>query len=164
MISNSEKYLLFIEPDRDNLPTALPANDDLTRKVDYIMTFATPQQVAYKGCHTTRCGKDSANYNLDLPDGFVTNSLAPYYVKHYRLHIPAAEALKINALYQFIVGSIKYPITIDKSDIEIARNIKNTKKDRMLSRRIRFNEIASSPTCPNSEVLLFMKELIDSDI
>lgn len=164
MISDSEKHLLFIEPDRENLPSTLPINDDLTRKVDYIMSFAKPQAMHFKGWHTTRCGKNSATYNLDLPDGFVTNSLADYYVKHYRLYIPASEVLKINALYQFIVGSIKYPIVYDELEQDAARSIKNTKKDRMLSRRIRFNEIASGPTCPNSEALLFMKELIDSDI
>src|SRR5678810_765865 len=125
MISDSEKHLLFIEPDRDSLPSAFEITDDLTRKVDYIMSFAKPQEMHYKGWHTTRCGKNSTSYNLDLPNGFVTNSLADYYVKHYRLRIPAAEVIKINELHQFITSSLQYPITQDKSEWEELRKIRN---------------------------------------
>ncbi len=164
MISDNEKYILFIEPDQEHLPSALPANDEFTRRVDYIMSFAKPQDMHYKGWHTTRCGKNSTCYNLNLPHGYVTNSLAPYYAKHYRLHIPVKELEKVNKLYALIVGSIKYPEVHMAEENNLLRGIKNTKRDRMISRRIRFNEIVDSPTCPNSEVLLFMKELIDSDI
>lgn len=164
MISEESNHLLFIEPDRDNLPSVMPTNDDLVRKTEYIMSFAKPQDVNFMGRHTTRCGKDSTSHNLDLPFGFVTNSLAVYYVKHYRLHIPAMETLKILSIHQSIVGSIKYPLVQTKAEQETLRQIKNTKQDILLSDRIRFNELVDSPICPETEVLLFMKEIIDRNV
>ncbi len=164
MVSEDEKHILFIEPDRAASPSPIAVTDDLTRKVDYILSFAKPQEVHYLGWHETRCGKQSANYNFDLPNGFITNSLAPYYVQHYRLKIPAAEVIKINNLYQFITSSLQYPLVQEKSELETLRSIRNTKKDILLSDRIRFNEIVKNPTRPSSEVLLFIKELIDRNI
>jgi len=161
MISSNEKDILFIEPDADNSPTVIATSDELTRRIDYILTFSKPQTVHFRGFHRTRCGKISASYNLDLPDGYVTNTLADYYVKHYRLHIPIEEVEKINDLYIFIMSSLKYPLIYSKEDINTLRRIKNTKEDLLLNDRIRFNEIVDSPMRPTGEILLFMKELID---
>lgn len=55
----------------------------------------------YKGVHITECHAVSDNHDFLLENGMVTNSLAPYYLRHYRHLIPQSEMDKVNELVEF---------------------------------------------------------------
>lgn len=80
---------LMIDP--QNPPAILAEEDELTRQVDAVMHLAIPFN-CYKGVHTTPFGKESDNrdYKITMPKKewpIITNSLAPYYIRHHRQDI-----------------------------------------------------------------------------
>lgn len=119
---DNSKYLLFIEPSEDsksivptedkyvtfleNLlkvsPTGASSYDDLS---DMGGSFLKGSE--YKGFHRTACGEFSSNCEHLLPQGFITNSLAAFYLKWYRDSIPAIEMAKVTQLYDFANPPLK---------------------------------------------------------
>jgi hypothetical protein len=53
---------------------------------------------AYRGFHVTPCGERSSNRNYLIADNIITNSLAPFYLKHYRSSIPEEEMTIVKQL------------------------------------------------------------------
>ena len=110
--------LLYISPDMLFDPTKDPVKDDLTDKIDFILDKAYKGEGdaqkrgflknvgwdhhQYYGMHTTSCGMTSEPEDWYIPtkEGVWTNSLAGYYVKHYRNYIPQVEIEKIEAIYK----------------------------------------------------------------
>lgn len=105
----TEDYLLMIEPDHIGTPSLYPVEDETTQKLQKLFNLAIPSRLlpdnpyAYKGHHVTLCGKCSDNVDWILPNGVITNSLAVYYIKHYRKVIPQGEINKINKLYEELI-------------------------------------------------------------
>lgn len=99
MIDLSNKYLLQIEPDKQGSPSSTSIEDELTKKVDYILSRCH-EGTMYRGFHTTLCGKHSDSCDFVLPNGMVTNSLCTYYIRYYRPYIPQSEIEKIEKAYK----------------------------------------------------------------
>ncbi len=113
---DNSKYLLFLEFSKD-LKSLIPVNDEIVK----ILTLALGEAkkgcsgysdlkdtdshftegCAYKGVHYTDCGAHSSNCDYLLPNGMITNSLAPYYLMWYREHIPESELDKIAELEKY---------------------------------------------------------------
>ena len=113
MLKNNNKWLLMITPDLKGKPTVEPVMDDITIKMDYILSRAEkhpPQGGSmhdwsghcWKGWHETRCGKRSVSNDWRIPTfpDTWTNSLADYYVKYYRSFVPKEELDKIEKIYK----------------------------------------------------------------
>lgn len=100
MIDTSGRYLLMIEPDQVGNPSEKPVEDELSKKVDFILSKCKPSAYASAGVHRTKCGKCSDNVDWILPNGIITNSLCRYYIRFYREHIPQSEIDKINIIYK----------------------------------------------------------------
>ncbi len=103
MQSNHRTQFLFIHP--ENPPSELPIEDAVTEKVDFIFS----QLIIgcyYRGFHVTPFGKYSEpnDYVHDvLP--IVSNSLAPYYIRHHRADVSEKEIQWIDELH----GILKNP-------------------------------------------------------
>lgn len=109
MINVSSAYFFMIEPDKVASPSPVPLEDELTAKVDFIFSKAKPSKTGYRGFHQTRCGKRSDNRDWMLPGGIITNSLATYYIRHYREAIPQDEIDKVHTLYNLLLGQGSQP-------------------------------------------------------
>ena len=120
MIDTSKKYFLMIEPDKEGEPSLFPAEDELTEKARKVISLAKPiEEYAYKGFHMTRCGQRSDNKDWKLPNGMITNSLALYYVQHYRSLVPKEEIEKIELLYTELIKKMETTVTAIKPDTTI---------------------------------------------
>jgi hypothetical protein len=98
MQSNHRTQFLFIHP--TNPPSESPIEDDVTEKVDFIFSQLQETDYGYRGMHSTPFGKrsSSCDYMYDvLP--IVSNSLAPYYIRHHRADISEKEIRWIHELY-----------------------------------------------------------------
>lgn len=115
MESFNENLLLFIEPKLEDKHTEI--KDSLVM----IMLFAISKGKkgiidyrsnninienfevggAYRGFHTNCDGETSANYEILLENGLITNSLAPHYLKYFRNSIPKVEIEKLKSLVSF---------------------------------------------------------------
>jgi hypothetical protein len=108
MQSNHRTQFLFIHP--ENPPSELPIEDDVTGKVDFI--FSQLQETGgYRGMHSTPFGKrsSSCDYMHDvLP--IVSNSLAPYYIRHHRADISEKQIQWIHELYAIFKNSDYYAV------------------------------------------------------
>jgi hypothetical protein len=110
--------LLFISPDLIANASKEPASDELTEKIDYIISktyqgegdakkMGFNEDVdwgshQYFGRHRVKGGpcSDVQDWYIPTKDGVWTNSLAAYYVKHYREYIPQIEIDKIERIYK----------------------------------------------------------------
>jgi hypothetical protein len=92
MIRLGRGYILFIEPKGEILEKEV--RDHVTRKFRKLLLKAR-DGIRYKGWHDCACGAKSVHYDLILPDGTVTNSLAMHYLRHHRSEVPASELIKI---------------------------------------------------------------------
>jgi len=101
MINLGKKHLLFIEPKGKVWET--PVNDNLTRMMNWLLRKKATHGPYFKGWHTCACGVKSANYDLYLPDGTMTNSLAVHYLKHHRSEVPKRELVKLILLVSLII-------------------------------------------------------------
>jgi hypothetical protein len=106
---DDSKYLLFIEPKlKEKL--ASPVEDELTKFMEEQLKNAKEgtsnysnlsdegnfvEGFGYKGSHSTECGERSTNKDYLIDGGYITNSLAPFYLKWYRNSIPLSEIMKI---------------------------------------------------------------------
>jgi hypothetical protein len=94
----------MIEPDHSGSPSLEPVNDELTKMTQKLYALTTTPDSGYRGCHTTKCGQHSDNFDHILPNGVVTNSLCVYYMSHYRPYIPQEEIEKTRELYKRLIG------------------------------------------------------------
>ena len=119
---SSPNELLYISPDAIAEPSDKPAEDDLTKKMDFILekTYKGEDDAKkrgftkdvgwgyhqFMGYHVTSCGEQSESQDWYIPtkDGMWTNSLAGHYVKHYRPYIPQSEIDKIERIYNELKG------------------------------------------------------------
>jgi hypothetical protein len=107
MIINDDIHLLFIEPKKEERSLE-PINDQFTAMMEYyirnspkgIMTsIGFGENAYYRGMHTTDCGERSSSTNYYIEKLYITNSLAPFYLKWYRNSISENDWNKINILY-----------------------------------------------------------------
>jgi hypothetical protein len=96
MIIKENTHLLFIEPKNKELSE--PIFDELTMKLSNALDNATQNGIFYKGVHFCVCGAKSANFDLILPNGQITNSLAMHYMSHHRDEVPEYELKKVRKL------------------------------------------------------------------
>lgn len=89
--------MLFIEPQNKDLPE-YPTYDELTTKVSRALNKSAQNGVYYKGVHFCKCGASSTNYDLILPNGQITNSLALHYMAYHRDEVPEYELKKVRKL------------------------------------------------------------------
>ena len=107
MKSNHRTHLLFIEP--ANPPTTLPVEDELTEKVDFIFSQLVVGEGMYRGWHTTPFGVMSDYYDYVHPIfPLVSNSLAPYYIRHHRADISPKQLAWIEELYRITKEPANY--------------------------------------------------------
>jgi hypothetical protein len=127
---DNSKFLLYIEPKASSKLTT-PVEDGLTKIMQYALSKAkggtagysnlsdkghgTKRTISgltvdlpsfrpgsgYKGSHRTECGERSDNRDFLLENGFITNSLASFYLKWYRNSIPESEMTKLKELEKF---------------------------------------------------------------
>ena len=96
MISNDDKHLMMIEPQK---PCEMPINDEITKMAKEIMTRAKTGELQYKGVHFCKCGQVSDNNDYILPSGRITNSLILHYIEFHRSEVPESEIVKLRAEY-----------------------------------------------------------------
>lgn len=104
MIDLSNKYFMMIEPDKEGEPSSEPVEDEITDMINFIYEHTTIPNYAYKGFHSTKCGKRSDNKDHILPNGMITNSLCVYYIQYYRPYIPISEINKIILIYDELIS------------------------------------------------------------
>ena len=101
MISLHKTHLLFVEP--KNAPTEQPVEDELTQKVDYIFSQLKPAN-CWRGHHDTGFGISSDNVDyIHKKYPIISNSLAPYYVRHHRKDIPQELIDNINEIQKILL-------------------------------------------------------------
>lgn len=117
MIRNDDSnFLLFIEPNIED-KSEEPVVDELvtilmlaiqdakkgvsnySRTEDKEVWFK--EGTGYKGVHHNCDGACSANYDLLLPNGMITNTLAIHYLKYFRKAIPESDFKKLQELQRF---------------------------------------------------------------
>src|SRR5574337_1178344 len=96
--TDNSKFLLFIEPRKEHF-SGEPERDKYVETM--IMALAKAKKGTsnysslgveerftensmYRGVHYTDCGENSSNQDYLLENGMITNSLAPFYLLHYR--------------------------------------------------------------------------------
>jgi len=112
---DDSKYLLYIEPD-PKLKSIEPVEDELTEAIDQAMRRAISgtgwysqlephdelehfsEGNGYRGVHVTACGVGAGNKDYLIDGRFITNSLAPYYVRYYRESICEYDMDKLKSL------------------------------------------------------------------
>jgi hypothetical protein len=77
--------LLYITPTR--LPAGTSLEDDLVVAMRAAIAAGTPG-LRYRGFHRCTCGARSANYDVRLPGGAWTHTLAVHYLAQHRNEIP----------------------------------------------------------------------------
>jgi hypothetical protein len=113
MIFSYSNSLLYIEP---KLAPEAEIDDDLSRQMAAMLDTAmddrnkcgsynentrsfTPRQHSL-GIHICRCGAKSYSFDIDLGNGYYTNSLADHYLRFHRSEIPKHEMLKVHKCLQ----------------------------------------------------------------
>jgi len=113
---DNSRFLLYIEPKKEE-KLSEPIKDELVKIVEKAIANSKSgtanysdldndggkfrEGSAYKGTHSTECGERSDNEDYLLPNGMITNSLAPFYLRWYRDSIPATEMKKLEALKEY---------------------------------------------------------------
>lgn len=113
--NDESRYLLYIEPKKEK-KSEFPVEDDLLYALERALeesikgtsnygdpdcTGSFRENCAYKGFHVADDGKASSNYDLLLPNGMITNSLASYYLTWYRREVSHADILKLKRLVKW---------------------------------------------------------------
>lgn len=100
---DNSKFLLFIEPGRADKSDE-PVNDEWTDMIEELLKTAKKgtsdydilapgadhgfdEGNAWRGMHSGPDGMMSSNKEYLLPGGYITNSLAPHYLRYYRKRI-----------------------------------------------------------------------------
>ena len=110
------RFLLYFEPE-PNGKRLKPMDDELTRIMQHALKQSerglanysnlksngdfTRTNKGWRGVHYTECGEHSTNQDYLLENGLITNSLAVFYLQHYRRNIPRSEIKKVIDLYLF---------------------------------------------------------------
>lgn len=112
---DDSKYLLYIEPD-PKLKSAEPIEDELTEAIDQAMKRSVSgtgwysklephdelehfdEGNGYRGIHVTSCGEGGGNKDYLIDNKYITNRLAPYYVRYYRESIGEHDMKKLQTL------------------------------------------------------------------
>lgn len=110
-------FLLYIEPkieEKSETPTfdhlnkilMVAIQDSIQGAASYSNTDPNVQPTfsrgtQYRGVHECCDGAESANYDLYLPNGMITNTLALHYVTWFRKAIPATEMKKLEELERY---------------------------------------------------------------
>jgi hypothetical protein len=119
-IDNS-KFLLFIEPKRTE-KSAVPIDDEWTELMERVMKTAPTGTSGYgeldctgeggidvghkwRGCHIADDGEGGWNFEYLLPGGYITNKLAPHYLRYYRNSIPESEWDKLRDMRKHAINS-----------------------------------------------------------
>ena len=112
---NVKNVLLFIEPKVDE-KLEEPVEDGLSDILETLISNAKTgviglieneeanfvENLMTKGIHVTECGEASSNVDYLLPNGMITNRLAPYYLKWYRNSISENEMNKVYDLLKYL--------------------------------------------------------------
>lgn len=113
--SDNSRFMLYIEPKASEKKLS-PIIDKLTMVMELALQESEPgtenysnigcresftKNNGYCGYHVTECGVRSSNQDYLLKNGMITNSLAPFYLMHYRNSIPISEMGKVIRLYSF---------------------------------------------------------------
>lgn len=129
MIVNSKYSLLFIEPKL--APEASPVIDEYTLKLAYQMAHFTKIGVFYNGgfspnistmgvhtCTGDSCSAQSNSYDILLPCGLPTNTLALHYVMYHRSEVPVSDLQKIESMeYDPAFTMADYDKRTNRSDL-----------------------------------------------
>jgi len=115
------KFLLYIEPTSEQKGQIM-IDDEWTMLLRVAMSegklgtsnYSEPgepeiifdEDKRYKGVHFTEDGVSSANYDILLPNGMITNSLCVHYLLWYRLAIPSTDWEKLKDLQRYYGRSI----------------------------------------------------------
>lgn len=112
---DDSRYLLYIEPKKDK-KSDFPVEDELLIALEKAMSEAKEgtagysdltdtgsfvEHEGYKGIHSCDDGKSSSNHDYLLPNGLITNSLAPYYLTWYRREVSPQDIAKLKRLVQW---------------------------------------------------------------
>lgn len=111
MQTTHRTHFLFIEPEFE--PTVEPIEDELTQMVDFI--FSTLEvNGSFRGFHSTKYGisSDASNYKHPILP-LISNSLAPYYIRHHRKDISSKILEWIPKLYNIVQDIDAYYYAID---------------------------------------------------
>jgi hypothetical protein len=110
--NDQSPYLLYIEPKKEQ-KSDHPVEDELLYALEKAMEEALRGSArysdledngsfregsGYRGSHTCDDGKSSDNHDYLLPNGLITNSLAPYYLAWYRRAVPMNDIKKLEML------------------------------------------------------------------
>jgi len=144
VIRTDNFHLLFIEPDKKAEPCKVK-DDWWTEAIQLIMECCTVSNSKYwwRGVHETKCGMKSENAPLYTPMGRITNTLAPYYVSHYRESLTFGEKDKIIQELVYIYGR-RGPVAYSEVPKSMPTLKKPTDKQKEKARELIFTR----PTWP----------------
>ena len=120
MHSTKDRYLLMIEP--ANPPSEFALRDEITEMFRPIFEAALSNRPdwmdCYKGFHECSCGVMSETFDIRLPSGHLTNSLAMHYLEFHRDEVPASEIAKIRALCHATPAEIAERVRLNENGYE----------------------------------------------
>lgn len=93
--------ILYIEPSAE---TESPVFDELTQVMSAALKAGEPGR-RFRGHHQCACGACSANYDVRLPGGCLTNTLAVHYLRDHRSAISAEELARVRVCLGLESGS-----------------------------------------------------------
>lgn len=112
---DNSKFLLYIEPKIED-KSEQPENDEIAMVLRLALADAKKGSAnytdlddlhgkftegsGYKGWHTCCDGTKSSNWDYQLKNGMITNSLCVHYVMWFRKAIPQEDWLKIEKIQQ----------------------------------------------------------------
>jgi hypothetical protein len=100
MESHHRTHFLFLHP--KNPPSKEPIEDDISKKVDFIYAQLKPG-CSYRGWHNTPWGASSHACDYIHPTfPIISNSLAPYYIRHHRQDLTEKQIAWIHELYNIL--------------------------------------------------------------
>lgn len=102
----SNRCLMMFEPPLE-AQTERPLEDGITQMADVVMKGCRKSKIAYKGWHTSSCGKRSDNRDHITPMGRTTHSLMPHYVRHFREAIPPSEIHKLAEEFEMVSNCVE---------------------------------------------------------
>lgn len=82
MLNTTPKHILYIEPYKWE-KSLEPNEDHLTQSMERMLKNATPESF-WRGFHITDCGQRSDCCDFRIKGGYITNSLAAFYLRWYR--------------------------------------------------------------------------------
>lgn len=93
---NPAKEIVMVHPSMS--PSPRLRVDRFTLMMAMLLEVANPSAITYREVFTCNC----CHYGqaLDLPGGYLTNSMAAHYMGYHRDEVPAAELDKIEQAFQ----------------------------------------------------------------